>query len=72
MTQKISKDPIDAMIESIEQNPINLAQEVLERGHAACYQNEDGLMIKEFPDGRIYHINIDLKTGETIYLKQLK
>ncbi len=72
MTQELSKDPIDAMIESIEKNPINLAQEVLDRGHAVCYQNEDGLMVEEFPDGKIYHIKVNIKTGKTIYLKQLK
>ena len=31
-----------------------------------------GLVVKEFPNGRIFHIDVDLKTGKTTYLKQLK
>ncbi|MCF6244179.1 MAG: hypothetical protein L3J43_04030 [Sulfurovum sp.] len=55
--------------DDLEENSSNLAQEVLYRGHAATYENEDGLLIEEFPDGRIFHIDVDLKTGKTIYLK---
>ena len=65
-------DSFDKMMDYIEKNPSNLAQEVLDRGHAATYENDDGLLVEEFPDGRIFHIDVDLKTGETIYLKQLK
>jgi len=68
--QKI--DFFEALAEAIEQDTRSNVQEVLDRGHAACYENEDGLAVKEFPDGRIYHIDVDLKTGETIYLKRLK
>jgi len=67
-------DFFDAIAEAIENDndPRSNVQEVLDRGHAACYRNEDGLMVEEFPDGRIYHIKVDLNTGETIYLKRLK
>ena len=67
-------DFFDAIAEAIENDndPRSNVQEVLDRGQAACYMNEDGLMVEEFPDGRIYHIDVDLKTGETIYLKRLK
>jgi len=68
--QKI--DLFDAIAEAMEKDTRSNTQEVLDRGHAACYRNEDGLMVEEFPDGRIYHIKVDLKTGETIYLKRLK
>jgi len=66
-------DFFEAIAEAIENDndPRSNVQEVLDRGQAACYMNENGLMVKEFPDGRIYHINVDLKTGETIYLKRL-
>ena len=73
MKNKIEEmDSFDKMMDYIEKNPSNLAQEVLDRGHAATYENDDGLVVKEFPDGRIFHIDVDLKTGETTYLKQLK
>jgi len=65
-------DFFEALAEAIENDTRSNAQEVLDRGHAACYRNEDGLMVEEFPDGRIYHIKVDLNTGETIYLKRLK
>ena len=66
------KDNFDKMMDYMEKNPTNLAQEVLDRGHAATYENDDGLVVKEYPDGRIFHIDVDLKSGKTIYLKQLK
>jgi len=66
------KDDFDRMMEHMEKNPSNLAQDVLDRGHAATYENDDGLLVKEFPDGRIFNIDVDLKSGETIYLKQLQ
>jgi len=68
----MSKDNFDKMMDYMGENPSDLAQEVLDRGHAATYENDDGLVVKEYPDGRIFHIDVDLKTGETIYLKQLK
>jgi len=71
-TDNQEMDFFEALAEAIENDTRSNAQEVLDRGHAACYRNEDGLMVEEFPDGRIYHINVDLKTGETIYLKRLK
>ena len=67
-----TKDNFDKMMDYMEKNPTNLAQEVLDRGHAATYENDDGLVVKEYPDGRIFHIDVDLKSGKTIYLKQLK
>jgi len=72
MQNELEKDSFDKMMDYMEKNPTNNAQEVLDRGHAACYENDDGLLVEEFPDGRIFHIDVDLKTGETIYLKQLK
>jgi hypothetical protein len=72
MSNQIKKDAFDRMIEYMEKNPSDLAQEVLDRGHAATYENEDGLIVKEFPDGRIYHIDYDFKADKTIYLKRLK
>ena len=71
-TDNQEMDFFEALAEAIENDTRSNAQEVLDRGHAACYINEDGLMVEEFPDGRIYHIDVDLKTGETIYLKRLK
>jgi len=72
MVNDVRKDCFDRVMDYIEKHPTNGAQEVLDRGHAATYENDDGLLIEEFPDGRIFHIAVDLKTGKTTYLKQLK
>jgi len=68
----MKKDCFDRVMDYIEKHPSNLAQEVLDRGHAATYENDDGLIVEEFPDGRIFHIAYDFEKDETIYLKQLK
>ena len=72
MQEDAYEDSFDRMMDYMEKNPSNLAQEVLDRGHAATYENDEGLLVEEFPDGKIFHIDVDLKTGKTIYLKQLK
>ena len=72
MQEVTHEDSFDRMMDYMEKNPSNLAQEVLDRGHAATYENDEGLLVEEFPDGKIFHIDVDLKTGKTIYLKQLK
>ncbi len=67
-------DFFEAIAEAIENDndPRSNVQEVLDRGQAACYMNENGLMVKEFPDGRIYHINVDLKNRRNHLLKTLE
>ena len=72
MQEVTHEDSFDRMMDYMEKNPSNLAQEVLDRGHAATYENDEGLLVEEFPDGKIFHIDVDLKTGKTTYLKQLK
>jgi len=66
------EDDFDRMMDYMEKNPSDLAQDVLDRGHATTYENDDGLLVEEFPDGRIFHIDVDIKTGQTIYLAQLE
>jgi len=72
MVNDVRKDNFDKMMDYMEENPSDLAQEVLDRGNAATYENDDGLIVEEFPDGRIFHIAYDFKNDKTIYLKQLK
>lgn len=71
-TKKHSEDDFDKMMDYMGKNPSNLAQDVLDRGHAATYENNDGLLVKEFPNGTIFHIDYDFKKDKTIYLKQLR
>ena len=72
MQKDIHTDSFDKMMDYIDKNPSNFTQDVLDRGHAATYENDDGLIVKEFPDGKIFHIDVDLVTGKTIYLEQLQ
>ena len=67
MQEDADEDSFDRMMDYMEKNPSNLAQEVLDRGHAATYENDEGLLVEEFPDGKIFHIDVDLKTGKTTY-----
>ena len=67
MKENAHEDSFDRMMDYMEKNPSNLAQEVLDRGHAATYENDEDLLVEEFPDGKIFHIDVDLKTGKTTY-----
>jgi len=62
----------DAIEENLESGNFNPAQDMLDKGYPTSYTNDDGLFVKEFPDGRIFNIDVDIKTGETIYLKQIQ
>jgi hypothetical protein len=68
-------DYIDNVMELIGQelakDDVDFAQEVLDKGYPVTYENEEGLLVEEFPDGKIFHIDVDMSTRKTTYLKQL-
>ena len=72
-----SIDLDDAMLlinQELEKQEWSPAQELLDSGIPASYESDEypGLLLQEFPDGRLFSVDIDIKSGEVIYLKQLK
>ena len=54
---------------------INIVKERLAQGLTATYRDEKrypGKMLKEYPDGRLESIDIDMDTFETIVLEVLR
>lgn len=46
----------------------------LAKGHTVSYRSNEypGLLLLEYPNGRLESIDVDLQTGETIVLKTLR
>ncbi len=54
---------------------INIVEEILAEGFPATYRDEKrypGKMLKEYPNGRLESIDIDMDTFETIVLEVLR
>jgi hypothetical protein len=63
---------IDKIAQELESGEWSPANEMLKKGFSTSYENEEGILVEEFPDGRIFRIDMDLATGETIYLERLQ
>ena len=63
---------IDKIVQELESGEWSPANEILKKGFSAYYETDDGILVEEFPDGRIFRIDMDLSTGKTIYLERLQ
>ncbi len=67
-------DAISLIDKELEKKEWSPAKELLESGIPASYESDEypGLLLQEFPDGRLFSVDVDIKSGEVIYLQQLK
>ncbi|MDR2151614.1 MAG: hypothetical protein LBO72_02230 [Helicobacteraceae bacterium] len=57
---------VDAIMDFIERDETNIAQEILKQGHWVVYVNSDtpdGCVLKEYPNGRIELLEVDILRG---------
>ncbi len=67
-------DAMSLINQELEKKEWSPARELLDSGIPASYESDEypGLLLQEFPDGRLFSVDVDIKSGEVIYLKQLK